>query len=184
MYDSSIQKSSKHNSTAKKVNITKRNEYDEDEEEYIGLMGSENFEVMGKKKRANKDREGNNDYEEDEILSDNDGGQKYQNGKYWTTKRLKNRKTENMQDQFHNTASPTQYKNRRGTKKTLEQVSTDMSLYEGYEILRVVGIKQMQQADKKNLGQICKVEWVPREGKRAIEPSLLMYEDVRRLAPK
>jgi hypothetical protein len=74
MYDSSIQKSSKHNSTAKKVNITKRNEYDEDEEEYIGLMGSENFEVMGKKKRANKDREGNNDYEEDEILSDNDGG--------------------------------------------------------------------------------------------------------------
>jgi hypothetical protein len=37
-------------------------------------MGSENFEVMGKKKRANKDREGNNDYEEDEILSDNDGG--------------------------------------------------------------------------------------------------------------
>ena len=59
-----------------------------------------------------------------------------------------------------------------------------MSLYEGYEILRVVGIKQMQQAGEKNLGQILKVEWVPREGKRAIEPSILMYEDVRKLAPK
>lgn len=141
MYDSSIQKSSKHNSTAKKVNITKRKE-SEEEEDYIGLTGSENFDVMGKKKRAHKEREGIDEYEEEEM-SDNEAGSKFQGGKYWTTKRLKNRKTEDMQDQFRQTASPTQYKNRRGTRKTLESVSTDMSLYEGYEILRVVGIKQM-----------------------------------------
>ena len=144
MYDSSIQKSSKHNSTAKKINITKRNEYDDEEEDCIGLTGSENFVVMGKKKRSYKDRDDIDDY--DEELSDNDASSKYLGGQYWTTKRLKNKKTVNMQDQFHNTASPTQYKNRRGSRRTLEQVSTDLSLYEGYEILRVVGIKQMQQA--------------------------------------
>jgi len=76
MYDSSIQKSSKHNSTAKKVNITKRNDYDEEDEDCIGLTGSENFVVMGKKKRSYKDREANDDYDEDEM-SDNDAGYKY-----------------------------------------------------------------------------------------------------------
>jgi hypothetical protein len=75
MYDSSIQKSSKHNSTAKKVNITKRKE-SEEEEDYIGLTGSENFDVMGKKKRAHKEREGIDEYEEEEM-SDNEAGSKF-----------------------------------------------------------------------------------------------------------
>lgn len=66
MYDSSIQKSSKHNSTAKKVNITKRSEMqDEDREDYIGLIGGgDNIDVMGKKKRVNKERQENGYYDE------------------------------------------------------------------------------------------------------------------------
>ncbi len=66
MYDSSIQKSSKHNSTAKKVNITKRSEMqDEDGEDYIGLIGGgDNIDVMGKKKRVNKERQENGYYDE------------------------------------------------------------------------------------------------------------------------
>ena len=74
MYDSSIQKSSKHNSTAKKVKIPKRNE-NQDEEEYIGLMtGGDNIDVMGKKKRVYKEQE---EFGYQDELSDYDADSKY-----------------------------------------------------------------------------------------------------------
>ena len=177
MYDSSIQKSSKHNSTVKKVK--KRTESDDDED-CIGFMCGENNDVMGKKRRYNEKKD-NENYEE---ISGSDADSKFYRGKNWTKKSLANKKSEYMRDQFDKTASPTHYKYRRGCKKTMESVVKDITQFEGYDILRLVGIKQVKQADSRSLGHVVTVEWAPREGKPPIEKSILTYEDVRKNAPK
>ncbi len=106
MYDSSIQKSSKHNSTAKKMVGKKRGEGEFEEDEYIGLaMGltETNVDVMGKKKRINNEREKNAYYDE---ISESDVDKHY-SFKGFSKKKIQNYSSKNLKKQFHNTLSPT-----------------------------------------------------------------------------